>query len=265
MLSPNCVTSDSALSFAPHVQPSPGRVRSAAQLGNGSGSLPFHPPLGPEPAQGRVNTCLAQGYSPASRPTSRHPALLSKGPCPLLAQAGSALGSETSTGAHSLGNKIQMAQPAIRGSSSDLPLQSCLALDSLQAPRGLSHPNVPPGPVFACAGAPARDATAPNLFPETLQNVTQMPPPSWPSPSHRPRTMSPVPGSLALGTPVAGTQPPTVGPCCLGWDSLRHRQSTLTFRDGLVPVLGSAETGRSVRGGGGGAHRGPRKASFAKA
>lgn len=75
VLSPNCVTSDSTLFFAPHVQPSPGRVRSAAQLGNGSGSRPFNPPLAPERAQALVNTRLAQGYSPASRPTFPHPAL----------------------------------------------------------------------------------------------------------------------------------------------------------------------------------------------
>jgi len=83
VLSPNCVPSDATLSFAPRVQPSPGRVGSAARLGNGYGTLPFNPPLAPELAQALVNTCLAQGYSPASRPTSRCPVLLSlRGPVP---------------------------------------------------------------------------------------------------------------------------------------------------------------------------------------
>lgn len=50
-----------ALSFAPQIQQSPCLAESVAQLGDGSGSLPFNPPLASKLAQVLVNTRMLQG------------------------------------------------------------------------------------------------------------------------------------------------------------------------------------------------------------
>lgn len=63
VLSANCVTSDSALSLAAHIQQSPSPAESAAQLGNGSGSLPFNPPLAPKLAQGLLTLAWSKAMT----------------------------------------------------------------------------------------------------------------------------------------------------------------------------------------------------------
>lgn len=176
-LSANCVMSDSALSLAAHIQQSPSPVESAAQLGNGSGSLPFNPPLAPELAQ-----YLLHWHGPRPWPLSYstdpklnfyQPAFLSlKVNIPSAAEVISLLGLESFTGPHSLQSKVQIPQPGIQGSSSNLPFQSWLVLVSLQVPSLLSSLNT------SCTSMPLPMLVLlpemqpfPNLFPKAFQSV----------------------------------------------------------------------------------------------